>query len=58
MKFLYNAPALLHKGAIIVGDTHFGMERKLRSRGIFDNQFSLRLFYKLLKIIIEFEIFS
>ena len=47
MKFLYNAPALLHKGAIIVGDTHFGMEEKLRRRGIYDDQFSMRLYDRL-----------
>jgi len=51
MKFLYNAPAILHKGAVIVGDTHFGMEGKLRRRGIFDNQFSLRLFERLKALI-------
>lgn len=47
MRFLYGAPAILHKGAIIVGDTHFGMEAKLRRKGIYDAQFSLRLFEKL-----------
>jgi hypothetical protein len=51
MKFLYNAPAILHKGAIIVGDTHFGMERKLRRKGIFDGQFSMRIFSKLRELI-------
>jgi metallophosphoesterase superfamily enzyme len=51
MKFLYNAPAILHRGAIIVGDTHFGMESKLRRKGIFDEQFSLRLFEKLKGLI-------
>ncbi len=51
MKFLYNAPAILHRGAIIVGDTHFGMESKLRRKGIFDEQFSLRLFEKLKMLI-------
>ncbi len=51
MKFLYNAPALLHKGAVIVGDTHFGMEAKLRRRGIYDDQFSERLFLKLKDLI-------
>ena len=51
MKFLYNAPAILHGGAIIVGDTHFGMEAKLRRRGIYDEQFSLRLFSKLKELI-------
>jgi putative SbcD/Mre11-related phosphoesterase len=51
MKFLYNAPALLHKGALIVGDTHFGMEGRLSRRGIFDGQFSMRLFLKLKGLI-------
>ena len=51
MKFLYNAPAIKHKGALIVGDTHFGMESKLRKKGIYDNQFSIRLFYKLEELI-------
>ncbi|MEW6748122.1 MAG: metallophosphoesterase [Candidatus Micrarchaeota archaeon] len=51
MRFLYNAPALFHKGALIVGDTHFGMEAKLRRRGIYDDQFSVRLFDKLKGLI-------
>ncbi|MBN1170056.1 metallophosphoesterase family protein [Candidatus Micrarchaeota archaeon] len=51
MKFLYNAPGILHKGALIVGDTHFGMEYKLKSRGIFDDQFSTRLLQKLEDLI-------
>lgn len=51
MKFLYNAPALFHKGALIVGDTHFGMETKLRRKGIYDDQFSMRLFNKLKELI-------
>jgi len=51
MRFLYNAPALLHKGALIVGDTHFGMEAKLRAKGIYDEQFSLKLSMKLKDLI-------
>ena len=51
VKFLYNAPALFHKGALIVGDTHFGMEAKLRRKGIYDDQFSMRLFNKLKGLI-------
>ncbi len=47
MKFLYNAPGILLKDALVVGDTHFGMEAKLRQKGIFDDQFSLRLCQKL-----------
>lgn len=53
MKFLYNAPAILHKGALIVGDTHFGMEAKLRRRGIYDEQFSMRIFERLRSLVLE-----
>jgi len=40
MDFLYNAPAILHKNALIVGDTHFGIEQKLEKKGIHYNNFS------------------
>ena len=53
LKFLYKAPALLYKKTIIVGDTHFGMEYKLRRKGIFDNGFSVRLYEHLLSFIKE-----
>jgi len=53
MKFLYNAPAILHKGAIIVGDTHFGMEAKLRRRGIYEEQFSMKLFERLRELVVR-----
>jgi len=53
MKFVNNAPAILHKKALIIGDTHFGMEDKLRERGIFDEQFSLRIFEKIKRLITE-----
>lgn len=53
MKFLYNAPAILHKGAIIVGDSHFGMEEKLRRKGVYDDQFSARLCDKLASLARE-----
>ena len=55
MRFIYNAPAILHKGAIIVGDTHFWMEPKLRRRGIYDGHFSLRLCERLKGLIAEHE---
>jgi putative SbcD/Mre11-related phosphoesterase len=47
MRFIYDAPAILHKGALIIGDTHFGMEEKLRRKGIYDEAFSMRLFSRL-----------
>ena len=55
MKFLYNAPAILHKGAIIIGDTHFGMERKLARKGIHDEQFSLKLFFRLKELVVRYK---
>jgi len=52
VKFIYDAPALFHRGALILGDTHFGMEEKLRRKGIYDENFSMRLFEKL-KCLVE-----
>ncbi len=34
MEFVVNEPALIHKGALIIGDTHFGIEEKLKKGGI------------------------
>lgn len=53
MKFLYNAPAVLHQGALIIGDTHFGMERGLREKGIYDETLSERIFEKIEKLLLE-----
>ncbi len=54
MRFLYDAPALLHKGALIVGDTHLGMERKLRRKGVYDEMFSERIFERLKKFVVSY----
>jgi putative SbcD/Mre11-related phosphoesterase len=56
MQFIYNAPAIIHKGALIIGDTHFGMERRLRERGISSNDFSMRLVEKIISISKEHKI--
>jgi len=53
MKFLYNAPAVLHYGALIIGDTHFGMEKSLKERGIYDETLSERIFGKIEKLLLE-----
>ncbi len=55
MDFVYNAPALIHEDALIVSDTHFGMERKMRNKGIFDESFSQRLCTRLLTLMNEHE---
>jgi len=44
MRFLYNAPAIFHQKALIIGDTHFGIESKLLAKGIYMQDFSDRLF--------------
>jgi metallophosphoesterase superfamily enzyme len=51
MRFLYNAPAIFHKGALIVGDTHFGIEERLRKNGIFVTNLSMKLLEKLKRLL-------
>lgn len=53
MKFLYNAPAILYKKALIVGDTHFGMEDKLRVKGVHAGNFSELILARLEKLLEE-----
>ncbi len=53
MRFLYNAPAILHNKALIIGDTHFGMEDRLRQEGIFDEEFSERIFIRIKELLAE-----
>ncbi len=48
LKFLYNKPAILYKGAFIIGDTHFGIEERLKEKGI-NLDFSRMLLEKLKK---------
>lgn len=52
MKFLYNAPAVLHGGALIIGDTHFGMEEKLKESGVFESTLSERMFERI-KVLLK-----
>lgn len=53
MEFLYNAPAILHSKALIIGDTHFGMEGKLEKQGIYDDTLSERIFIRIKKLLEE-----
>lgn len=48
LKFLYNKPAILYKSAFIIGDTHFGIEERLKEKGI-NLDFSKILLEKLKK---------
>jgi putative SbcD/Mre11-related phosphoesterase len=43
MRFVYNEAAVLHRGALIIGDTHFGIEERLRRKGISAYDISKRL---------------
>ncbi|MFH2107019.1 MAG: metallophosphoesterase [Candidatus Micrarchaeota archaeon] len=43
MRFLYEEPAICHKGALIIGDTHFGIEDKMARKGIRQNDISVML---------------
>lgn len=51
MKFLYDAPAILYKQALIIGDTHFGMEEKLNKKGIYAGNFSEQLFERIKQLL-------
>ena len=51
LRFLYNAPAIYHKKALIIGDTHFGIESKLLAKGIYVQNFSDNLFEKIKSLI-------
>ena len=51
MRFLYNSPAIFHKGALIIGDTHFGIEERLRKQGIHYANISEQILEKILLLI-------
>jgi putative SbcD/Mre11-related phosphoesterase len=51
LRFLYNAPAIFHKKALIIGDTHFGIESKLLTKGIYMQDFSDNMFEKIKSLI-------
>lgn len=51
MRFVYGEPAVLHKGALILGDTHFGIEQKLERKGVHYSGISDHVLQKLLSLI-------
>ena len=53
MRFLYKEPAVLYKKALVIGDTHFGIEQRLKERGIYDETFSERIENKIEALIQE-----
>ncbi len=50
MKFIHDAPAILYQKSIIVGDTHFGIEQRLKQKGVYINDLSERLAEQLLSL--------
>lgn len=53
MRFLYAEPAVLYKKALIIGDVHFGMEKRLLEKGIYDNTFSQRMEKRIERLLEE-----
>lgn len=51
MRFITNEPAIFHKGAMIIGDTHFGMEEKLKQQGIYNEHFTDMMVERIKKLI-------
>ena len=48
MRFIYNQPVLYHLGAIIIGDTHFGIEDRLKGSGLHYSHISDRISDKII----------
>ena len=53
MRFIANQAALFHRGALIIGDTHFGMEYHLKEKGIHYQDVSESILEKILLLISE-----
>lgn len=51
MKMLYNIPAFVHRGALIVGDLHLGLEEKLEKKGLVGIEISKKIVGWLLELI-------
>jgi len=49
--FLYQEPAIFYRKALIIGDTHFGIEKRLSEKGISDSAFSERLMKRIGQLI-------
>lgn len=53
LKFLYESPAIVLGSSLIIGDTHFGIEEKLKKKGVFDKTFSLRMSQNIVDLILQ-----
>lgn len=51
MRFLFNEPAILHRGALIVGDVHLGVEEKLAGKGVHQEGLSGMIVDRLISLI-------
>jgi putative SbcD/Mre11-related phosphoesterase len=53
LKFLYESPAIVLGSSLIIGDTHFGIEEKMKKKGVFDKTFSLRMSQNIVDLILQ-----
>lgn len=51
LKFLYESPAIVLGSSLIIGDTHFGIEEKMKKKGVFDKTFSLRMSQNIIDLL-------
>lgn len=51
MRFLYDEPAMFHKGALLIGDTHFGIEQRLEQKGVYYSSMSRHILAKTISLI-------
>lgn len=51
MHFVSNQPAIFHQNALILGDTHFGIEEKFKRQGIFHSGLSMLLLEQIKKLL-------
>ena len=53
LKFIYKKPAIKYKDALIIGDTHFGIETRLKTKGIYSENITERIVEEIVTLIKE-----
>jgi len=51
MRFIFGEPAIFHKDALIIGDTHFGIEFRLKEKGIHYEGASEQILEKIISLV-------
>ncbi len=51
MRFIFGEPAIFHKDALIIGDTHFGIEFRLKEKGIHYEGVSEQILAKIISLV-------